>query len=235
MVMKWTAVCLMALAMLGSYCDAQWHEIYKPTANRYQKPAQQPAPAPPPPQEPQQTKQTFETPLTWTFPEDPQSDPQPDVPFEQRFPISAVSVAVECRANHARVEVKKDMFGRGFPINSAALTLGNCLAIGEDSVAQVLVFETALHDCGSRLMVGIMEILVKKKKGLLENILTCNFVVVVVIFISLPDDRRRTYLHLHPELQSQTSGLYPCGEEHQCCCNRGMPLPKVCRVSIISM
>ncbi|KAF7662907.1 hypothetical protein LDENG_00223290 [Lucifuga dentata] len=151
MVSKWTAVWLVTLAMLGSYCDAQWNFLNPPS---YQKPPQPPPAAPPAnqlPQEPTQPKQTSETSLTWTFPEDPKPEPQPEVPFQQRYPVPAVTVAAECRESSAHVEVKKDMFGIGQLINPADLTLGSCGAIGEDSVAQVLIFEAELHTCGSTL------------------------------------------------------------------------------------
>lgn len=156
MAMKCTAVCLVALAVLGSFCDAQWAG--------YQKPA------PPPPEtqkerpyDPQQTKQTFEKPLTWVYPEDPKPEPQPEVPFELRHPVPAATVAVECRERDAHVEVKKDMFGIGQFINPADLTLGSCGAIAEDTASQVLIFESELHDCGSSLMVSTMKMLVTEK------------------------------------------------------------------------
>ncbi|XP_049929882.1 zona pellucida sperm-binding protein 3-like [Epinephelus moara] len=149
MVMKCTAVCLVALALLGSLCDAQ----YKPSPPRYQKPAPptRQEPVKQVPQNPQQTKQTFEKPLTWTYPEDPKVEPAPEVPFELRYPVPAATVAVECRERDAHVEVKKDMFGVGQLINPADLTLGNCGAVAEDAAAQVLIFEAELHDCLSTL------------------------------------------------------------------------------------
>uniref|UniRef100_A0A667X0I2 Zona pellucida sperm-binding protein 3 n=1 Tax=Myripristis murdjan TaxID=586833 RepID=A0A667X0I2_9TELE len=104
------------------------------------------------PHQPSQSKQTFETPLTWTYPEDPRPEPQPEVPFELRYPVPAVTVAVECREKDAHVEVKKDMFGIGQLINAADLTLGTCGAVGEDNAAQVLIYEAELQDCGSTLM-----------------------------------------------------------------------------------
>lgn len=52
-----------------------------------------------------------------------------------------------------------------------------------------------------------------------------------VMLISLLDDRRLSHLHLHSELQSPTSGQCSCGEDQQSCCNCGMPLPKVCRLT----
>ncbi|XP_035013046.1 zona pellucida sperm-binding protein 3 [Hippoglossus stenolepis] len=145
MVMKCTAVCLVALSLLGSLCDAQW--LHKPNN---QKPGRQ-DPIKTPPQVPQQAKQTFEKPLTWTYPADPQPQPQPEVPFELRFPGPAATVAVDCGEKEALVEVKKDFFGIGQFINPADLTLGSCNAVGEDHAAQVLIFQSELSNCGSSL------------------------------------------------------------------------------------
>lgn len=140
MVMKYTTLCLAALALFGCLCDAQ-----KPI----QKPSQPQKPALPP-----QTKQTFEKPLTWKYPEDPKPDPKIEVEFQMKYPVAASTVDVECRERDARVEVKRDLFGIGQPINPADLTLGNCPAIAEDPVAQVLIFESDLHECGSISMVS---------------------------------------------------------------------------------
>ena len=157
--MRFTALCLVALAMLGSLCDAQWQEPHKPSIPKYQKPAPpvRQEPIKQVPQEPQQTKQTFERPLTWTYPEDPKPESQPEVPFELRHPVPAATVAVECRERDAHVEVKKDLFGIGQLINSADLALGHCGAVAEDTAAQVLIFEAELHDCGSSLAVSTMK------------------------------------------------------------------------------
>ncbi|XP_073328172.1 zona pellucida sperm-binding protein 3-like [Pagrus major] len=149
MVMKCASVCLVALALLGSLCDAQWDKPSKPT---YQKPA--PSPREPPkqlPQEPQQTKQTFEQPLTWKYPELPQPETPPVVPFELRHPVPAATVAVSCREKEAYIEVKKDMFGIGQFINPADLTVGGCGVVAEDTGTQVLIFIAELHQCGSTL------------------------------------------------------------------------------------
>ncbi|CAJ1056894.1 zona pellucida sperm-binding protein 3-like [Xyrichtys novacula] len=154
MVMKCSALCLVALALLCTFCDAQWGSSHKPSPPRYQKPAPPPVrqePSKQAPQQPQQSKQDFEMPLTWTYPEDPKPEPQPEVPFELRHPVPAATVAVECRERDAHVEVKKDMFGIGQFINPADLTLGTCGATAEDNAAQVLIFESELHDCGSSL------------------------------------------------------------------------------------
>ncbi|KAG7239384.1 hypothetical protein INR49_029239 [Caranx melampygus] len=145
MVMKCSPLCLVALALLGSLCDAQFGS----SKSKYQRPS------PPVRQEPkgppQQSKQTFEKPLTWSYPEDPKPEPQPEVPFELRHPIPAATVAVECRERDAHVEVKRDFFGIGQFINPADLTLGTCGVVAEDSGAQVLIYEAELHDCGSTL------------------------------------------------------------------------------------
>lgn len=104
------------------------------------------------PQQTQQSKQSFETPLSWKYPEDPKSEPPPEIPFELRHPVAAATVAVECREDDAHVEAKKDFFGIGQLINPADLTLGTCGATAEDSAAQVLIFDSELHSCGSTLM-----------------------------------------------------------------------------------
>ncbi|XP_072241774.1 zona pellucida sperm-binding protein 3-like [Leuresthes tenuis] len=139
MVMKLTAVCLVALALLGGFGAAQ----QKPQSPYKQKPS-----------DPQQKKQTFEKELTWAYPQDPQPEPKPNVPFELRFPIAASTVAVECREDIAHVEVKKDMFGTGQLIDPADLTLGTCAPVAEDPSAQVLIYQSPLHECGSFLMMS---------------------------------------------------------------------------------
>lgn len=144
MVMKYTTLCLAALALFGCLSDA--HTPPKPTI---QKPSHAQKPA-----LPSQTKQTFEKPLTWKYPEDPKPDPQVEVSFEMRYPVAASTVAVECRERDAHVEVKRDLFGTGQPINPADLTLGDCGVVAEDPIAQVLIFESELHLCGSVCMVS---------------------------------------------------------------------------------
>ncbi|TKS73349.1 Zona pellucida sperm-binding protein 3 [Collichthys lucidus] len=52
----------------------------------------------------------------------------------------------------AHVEAKKDLYGIGQFINPNDLTLGPCNAVAEDNAAQVLIFESELHACGSTLM-----------------------------------------------------------------------------------
>uniref|UniRef100_A0A8C1UH53 Zona pellucida sperm-binding protein 3 n=1 Tax=Cyprinus carpio TaxID=7962 RepID=A0A8C1UH53_CYPCA len=102
-----------------------------------------------------QSKQVMQapiTPLTWHFPVVPEDPQKPDVPFELHVPIAPQSVAAECGENSVRVEVKKDFFGTGQLVNPSFLSLGGCAAIGEDSKAQVLIFEYELQTCGSSLV-----------------------------------------------------------------------------------
>lgn len=135
MLLKCATVCLVALALLG-LCDAQGGFVPGVWAPDHQ-----------------QQKQIFEKPLTWKYPEDPKPKPKPDVPFQLRYPVSAASVAVECREDIVHVEVKKDFFGVGQLINSADLTLGSCAVVGEDTPAQVLIYQAQLQNCGSTLKV----------------------------------------------------------------------------------
>lgn len=151
--MKSTTLCLLALALFGSLCDAQ----FKPGKPGPQKPYE-----PKKPSMPQQSKQTFEKPLTWTYPEDPKPEIKAEAPFEMRYPVAAATVAVECRERDARVEVKKDLFGIGQFINPADLTLGDCPVLAEDPVAQVLIFESDLHACGSMSMVSTWKMAANK-------------------------------------------------------------------------
>uniref|UniRef100_A0A8C7XG46 Zona pellucida sperm-binding protein 3 n=1 Tax=Oryzias sinensis TaxID=183150 RepID=A0A8C7XG46_9TELE len=136
--MKFTAVCLVVLALLDGFCDAQ--PFYG-----------KPGPGSKTPQDPTQQKQLNEKELTWKYPADPQPEPKPVVPFEQRFPVPAATVAVECREDLAHVEAKKDLFGIGQFIDPADLTLGTCPPVAEDPAAQVLIFESELQNCGSVL------------------------------------------------------------------------------------
>uniref|UniRef100_H2M2R4 Zona pellucida sperm-binding protein 3 n=1 Tax=Oryzias latipes TaxID=8090 RepID=H2M2R4_ORYLA len=139
--MKFTAVCLVVLALLDGFCDAQHNygkPSYPPTGSKT-------------PQDPTQQKQLHEKELTWKYPADPQPEAKPVVPFEQRYPVPAATVAVECREDLAHVEAKKDLFGIGQFIDPADLTLGTCPPSAEDPAAQVLIFESPLQNCGSVL------------------------------------------------------------------------------------
>lgn len=141
-------MCLVALVLIGTFCDAQGQWPSKP---KYQNQKTQE------PTVPQQSKQTFNQPLKWAFPVITDPEPGPPVPFQLRSPVPAKTVAVECREKDAHVEVKKDFFGIGQFINPADLTLGSCGAVAEDSGAQVLIYEADLHECGSVSRVSAMK------------------------------------------------------------------------------
>ncbi|XP_047452131.1 zona pellucida sperm-binding protein 3-like [Mugil cephalus] len=150
MVMKWSAACLVALALLVSICDAQWADYKSPPG--YQKQGPPVRQEPTVPQGSQQQKQSFGKELVWTYPVPVPTAPPPEVPFEPIRPESVASVAVECRERDAHVEVRRDMFGTGQLIDPNDLTLGNCPVLAEDFSTQVLIFEAELHQCGSSLV-----------------------------------------------------------------------------------
>ncbi|XP_056628013.1 zona pellucida sperm-binding protein 3-like [Triplophysa dalaica] len=102
-----------------------------------------------------QSKQFLQGPmekLMWTFPSLPEEPLQPEIPFELRYPISPNSVGAQCGENSVYVEVMEDFFGTG-KLLASGFALGSCGPIGQDNNAQVLLFESELHGCGSMLTV----------------------------------------------------------------------------------
>ncbi len=91
--------------------------------------------------------------LTWRFPSLREEPQQPEIPFELCHPVPANSVAAQCGENSIYVEVMEDFFGTGRPLMPSTFTLGGCTATGEDPSAQVLIFESELHGCGSTSLV----------------------------------------------------------------------------------
>uniref|UniRef100_A0A3Q3FLE0 Zona pellucida sperm-binding protein 3 n=1 Tax=Kryptolebias marmoratus TaxID=37003 RepID=A0A3Q3FLE0_KRYMA len=103
----------------------------------------------------QQVKQDFREPLSWRYPEPPaEEEPQFPPNFELKTPAPVESVSAICGENSVRVEAKNDLLGIGKPVLAADVTLGGCPATGEDSEAQVLIFESELHGCGSQLLMS---------------------------------------------------------------------------------
>ncbi|XP_044211595.1 zona pellucida sperm-binding protein 3-like [Thunnus albacares] len=102
-----------------------------------------------------QEKQSLHEPLSWRYP-DPPAEEEPQFPpdFELKAPTAADSVSAVCGENSVRVEAKKDLLGIGKPVRAEDITLGGCPASGEDQEAQVLVFESELHGCGSELLMS---------------------------------------------------------------------------------
>uniref|UniRef100_A0AAY4CB77 Zona pellucida sperm-binding protein 3 n=1 Tax=Denticeps clupeoides TaxID=299321 RepID=A0AAY4CB77_9TELE len=56
------------------------------------------------------------------------------------------------RDNMVHVQVKKDLFGSGELIRASDISLGGCGVTGEDSVAQLLYFQSYLQACGSQVV-----------------------------------------------------------------------------------
>ncbi|XP_028817788.1 zona pellucida sperm-binding protein 3-like [Denticeps clupeoides] len=90
--------------------------------------------------------------LTWKFPQMPVEPTSPPVQFQLREPVSVSSVAATCDENMVHVQVKKDLFGSGDLIQASDITLGGCGVTGEDSVAQLLYFQSYLQSCGSQVV-----------------------------------------------------------------------------------
>ncbi|XP_058501417.1 zona pellucida sperm-binding protein 3-like [Solea solea] len=103
----------------------------------------------------QQEKQSIHEPLSWKFP-DPPAEEQPRHPpeFELKTPTAADSISAVCGESSVRVVVKKDLLGIDKPVLPSDVTLGGCPATGEDPDAQVLLFESELHGCGSQLLMS---------------------------------------------------------------------------------
>ncbi|XP_017314352.1 zona pellucida sperm-binding protein 3 isoform X2 [Ictalurus punctatus] len=98
--------------------------------------------------------------LTWRYPAAPQI-PTPPAPvnfMRQSNAVPTQSVTARCNETAVYVEVRKDLFGTSAPHNIAALTLGGCAAKGVDVSSQVLVYESPLHGCNSKLTVTANEL-----------------------------------------------------------------------------
>uniref|UniRef100_A0AAY4BKM4 Zona pellucida sperm-binding protein 3 n=1 Tax=Denticeps clupeoides TaxID=299321 RepID=A0AAY4BKM4_9TELE len=76
----------------------------------------------------------------------------PAMQFQLREPVSVSSVAATCDENMVHVQVKKDLFGSGELIRASDISLGGCGVTGEDSVAQLLYFQSYLQACGSQVV-----------------------------------------------------------------------------------
>lgn len=75
----------------------------------------------------------------------------PEVPFErQSDPLSTLNVTADCNETAVYVEVKTN----GQLLDSAALVLGGCPAT-RDVASQVLVYESTLDSCNSKLTVSL--------------------------------------------------------------------------------
>ncbi|KAF4093061.1 hypothetical protein AMELA_G00028440 [Ameiurus melas] len=98
--------------------------------------------------------------LTWRYPAAPQI-PTPPAPvnfLRQSNAVPAQSVTARCNETAIYVEVRKDLFGTSAPPKIAALTLGGCAAKEVAVPSQVLVYESPLHGCNSKLTVTANEL-----------------------------------------------------------------------------
>ncbi|XP_060758435.1 zona pellucida sperm-binding protein 3-like [Neoarius graeffei] len=73
-------------------------------------------------------------------------------------PPLSEGVTARCSENAVHVEVRKDLLGTDVTLNTAALTLGGCAAKGVDVSSQFLIYESALHDCNSKLIMTANEL-----------------------------------------------------------------------------
>ncbi|XP_058847193.1 zona pellucida sperm-binding protein 3-like [Acipenser ruthenus] len=74
----------------------------------------------------------------------------------QRADLSLLnSVTLDCRKDAMVVTVNRDLFGIGYLVNSADLSVGSagCSAASSDSVANTVLFSIQLQDCGSTFQV----------------------------------------------------------------------------------
>ncbi|KAK1156088.1 zona pellucida sperm-binding protein 3-like [Acipenser oxyrinchus oxyrinchus] len=85
-----------------------------------------------------------------------QAKPTPDT--VQRADLSLLnSVTLDCRKDAMVVTVNRDLFGIGYLVNSADLSVGSagCSATSSDSVTNTVVFSIQLQDCGSTFQVTL--------------------------------------------------------------------------------
>ncbi|XP_058860297.1 zona pellucida sperm-binding protein 3-like [Acipenser ruthenus] len=106
----------------------------------------------------------------WTWPDQPVYNPvlftAPRAVFQpiptplsvQRADLSLLnSVTLDCRKDAMVVTVNRDLFGIGYLVNSADLSVGSagCSATSSDSVANTVLFSIQLQDCGSTFQVTL--------------------------------------------------------------------------------
>ncbi|XP_060774480.1 zona pellucida sperm-binding protein 3-like [Neoarius graeffei] len=96
--------------------------------------------------------------LTWHFPVAPQIPTPAPVHFVgPPPPVLSEGVTARCNETAVYVQVMKDLLGTDVT-HAAALTLGGCAAKGVDASSRFLIYESALHDCNSKLIVTANEL-----------------------------------------------------------------------------
>ncbi|XP_062374694.1 uncharacterized protein LOC134062627 [Sardina pilchardus] len=93
---------------------------------------------------------TDELPTSETITESFQ-DQNPLPPRIVKEPEAPQSVIVHCGESLLHLQVKRDFFGTGQLISPSNITLGGCAPTGLNSSSDMLLFETELHKCGSRV------------------------------------------------------------------------------------
>ncbi|XP_013882128.1 zona pellucida sperm-binding protein 3 [Austrofundulus limnaeus] len=143
---------IVSFLLLGVFSTAALNVFHTAARFKQQRPSRPPVQQPP---AVQQGKQDFREPLSWRYPEPPaEEEPRYPPHFELKTPAPAQTISIACGENSVRVEAKKDLLGIGKPVPAADVTLGGCPATGEDPEAQVLIFESELHECGSQLLMS---------------------------------------------------------------------------------
>ncbi|XP_056301331.1 zona pellucida sperm-binding protein 3-like [Danio aesculapii] len=103
-----------------------------------------------------QSKQEMLSPVSskidWRFPLVVEEPAQLDINFQVHQPQTPSTVAVQCLENGVHVEVKQDFFGTGHLLEPTSFSLGGCGVLDVDTAAGVLIFQSALQDCGSQLV-----------------------------------------------------------------------------------
>uniref|UniRef100_A0A147A970 Zona pellucida sperm-binding protein 3 n=1 Tax=Fundulus heteroclitus TaxID=8078 RepID=A0A147A970_FUNHE len=144
------AFCLFGGTLAAAVQNLNPH-LFSPTDRMKQQRPHQPRFQQPPAVH--QVRQESREPLAWRYPEPPaEEEPRYPPNFELKIPEPVQSVSAVCGESSVRVEAKKDLLGIGKPVQAADVTLGGCAPTGEDAKAQILIFESELHGCGSQLL-----------------------------------------------------------------------------------
>nr|AAI51981.1 LOC100007710 protein [Danio rerio] len=92
-------------------------------------------------------------PFTWKFPIVAEAQREFATNFQLKQPASPGStVAVNCGSDRVHVEVQQDLFSNGELIQPAGLTLGGRPVVGQDPNSGVFIFEYAIQDPESVVM-----------------------------------------------------------------------------------
>lgn len=148
---------LFVLLCLGWVCEAHW--------NSQRGPARQPVSlsyddvSPTKPELKEQVQDKAKPQVTAR-----PADPQSVVKVVLTPPELVRSVGARCGESRVWVEAKLDLFGTGQLVKAEDVSLGGCVSTELDLSAQVLLFESELHACGSVLTVRASVFGIARKK-----------------------------------------------------------------------